>query len=148
VLNQLSEGVLLIEPEVSNNTGGGGGGSFGGTFAQISYSNNSLLTILLSKEKKQELIDIDEVLTQMKFKVLFSTNQVRQNLKDYILRIYRSIADGTRLENVNKLTFSVAGLFTSLNDDNSDSEVFKTYIKLSKNKKVLEMTVQKEMSTS
>lgn len=84
----------------------------------------------------------------MKFKVLFSTNQVRQNLKDYILRIYRSIADGTRLENVNKLTSSVAGLFTSLNDDNSDSEVFKTYIKLSKNKKVLEMTVQKEMSTS
>lgn len=85
----------------------------------------------------------------MKFKVLFSTNQVRQNLKDYILRIYRSIADGKRIEKpTNNLSASVAGLFNSINEDNSDSEIFRTYIKLQKNKKVLEMTVQKEVSTS
>ena len=65
------------------------------TSAQITYNNNSLLSILNQREKQKDIfgIDVDELLTEMKFKVLFSTNQVRQNLKDYILKIYRSILD-------------------------------------------------------
>ncbi len=49
------------------------------TSAQITYSNSSLLSILIEKERKKEIfgIDVDELLTEMKFKVLFSTNQVR-----------------------------------------------------------------------
>ena len=97
---------------------------------------------------------MDELLIEMKFKVLFSTNQLRQNLKDYILKIYRSIVDGQSLDKTkkkkadNNLTASVAGLFNSLNEENEDSEIFRTYIKLQKTKKVLEMTVQREVSTS
>lgn len=58
---------------------------------QISYWNNSLKEILVYKEN--ELSDIDELLTAIKFKVLFSSDQVRHNLKDYILKIYRSIVN-------------------------------------------------------
>ena len=53
------------------------------------------------KQKENNMIfgvDVDELLTEMKFKVLFSTNQVRQNLKDYIIKIYKSIIDGRHLE--------------------------------------------------
>jgi hypothetical protein len=39
--------------------------------------------------------DVEEMLTEAKFKVLFSTNQARQNLKDYILKIYKSIIEGS-----------------------------------------------------
>jgi hypothetical protein len=39
--------------------------------------------------------DVEEMLTEAKFKVLFSTNQERQNLKDYILKIYKSILEGS-----------------------------------------------------
>ena len=42
--------------------------------------------------------DIDEILTETRFKVLFSTNQDRQNLKDYILKIYKSISDESKKE--------------------------------------------------
>jgi hypothetical protein len=167
VLDQLSEGVLLLEPngisftesknrsdsQIQSKSDNSPDGSFSeyATSAKITYSNNSLLTILNQRDKKKDIfgIDVDDLLSEMKFKVLFSTSQVRQNLKDYILRIYRSIADGKRIEKpTNNLTASVAGLFNSVNEDNTDSEIFRTYIKLQKTKKVLEMTVQKEISTS
>ena len=78
------------------------------TCAQIAYHNNSLLSILNQREKQKDIfgIDVDELLTEMKFKVLFSTNQVRQNLKDYILKIYRSIIDENNIKI--KLIFAVA----------------------------------------
>jgi hypothetical protein len=130
------------------------------TCAQIAYHNNSLLSILNQREKQKDIfgIDVDELLTEMKFKVLFSTNQVRQNLKDYILKIYRSIIDeNNALDKAKKrkenLTASVAGLFNSFNNNDDGGgddteEIYRTYIKIQKTKKVLEMTVQKEVSTS
>ena len=39
--------------------------------------------------------DVEEMLTEARFKVLFSTIQARQNLKDYILKIYKSIIEGS-----------------------------------------------------
>jgi hypothetical protein len=39
--------------------------------------------------------DVEEMLTEAKFKVLFSSSQARQNLKDYILKIYKSIIEGS-----------------------------------------------------
>ena len=138
------------------------------TCAKITYHNNSLLSILNQRgEKRKDIffgIDVDELLIEMKFKVLFSTNQVRQNLMDYILKIYRSIIDeNDALDLANKkkkrmenLTASVAELFNSFDNNNEDGagggdekkEIFRTYIKIQKTKKVLEMTVQKEVSTS
>ena len=130
------------------------------TCAQIAYHNNSLLSILNQREKQKDIfgIDADELLTEMKFKVLFSTNQVRQNLKDYILKIYRSIIDENNAQDKAKkrkenLTASVAGLFNSFNNNDEGGgedteEIYRTYIKIQKTKKVLEMTVQKEVSTS
>jgi hypothetical protein len=130
------------------------------TCAQIAYHNNSLLSILNQREKQKDIfgIDVDELLTEMKFKVLFSTNQVRQNLKDYILKIYRSIIDeNNAVEKAKKkkenLTASVAGLFNSFNNNDEgggdeNEEIYRTFIKIQKTKKVLEMTVQKEVSTS
>ena len=53
------------------------------------------------------------------------------------------------------LTASVAGLFNSFNnndegggDGDENEEIYRTFIKIQKTKKVLEMTVQKEVSTS
>ena len=181
MLDQLSEGVLLIEPEAQNILSSNieqqkdeseiNSSSYmenANTCAKITYHNNSLLSILNQRgEKRKDIffgIDVDELLIEMKFKVLFSTNQVRQNLMDYILKIYRSIIDeNDALDLVNKkkkrkeiLTASVAELFNSFDNNNEDGagggdekkEIFRTYIKIQKTKKVLEMTVQKEVSTS
>jgi len=76
VLDQLSEGVLLIEPEAATQRKRGEEDNEDSTYAKISYSNNSLLMILNQREKKKDIfgIDVDELLTEIKFKVLFSTN--------------------------------------------------------------------------
>jgi hypothetical protein len=42
----------------------------------------------------------------------------------------------------------VAGLFNSGSNGSSDQNIFRTYIKLDTSKKVLEMIVQRELSTS
>ena len=82
---------------------------------------------------------------------------MRQNLKDYILKIYRSIIDeNNAVEKAKKkkenLTASVAGLFNSFNNEegggDENEEIYRTFINIQKTKKVLEMTVQKEVSTS
>ncbi len=136
MLDQLSEGVLLIEPEAQNALSSTTEQKYGSdlnpssymdnanTSAQITYNNNSLLSILNQREKQKDIfgIDVDELLTEMKFKVLFSTNQVRQNLKDYILKIYRSIIDENNALDKAKmkkenLTTSVSGLFNSFNNN-------------------------------
>ena len=76
---------------------------------------------------------------------------MRQNLKDYILKIYRSIIDeNNAVEKAKKkkenLTASVAGLFNSFNNNDEgggdeNEEIYRTFIKIQKTKKVLEMTV-------
>lgn len=42
---------------------------------------------------------VEEMLTEARFKVLFSTTQERQNLKDYILKIYKTIVEGSKNKN-------------------------------------------------
>jgi len=85
VLDQLSEGVLLINPNdqsiaprVHCHKAGGLLNSSSeeeveeAKSTQISYWNNSLKEILVSKDN--ELSDIEELLTAIKFKVLFSSD--------------------------------------------------------------------------
>ncbi|TNV86645.1 hypothetical protein FGO68_gene11630 [Halteria grandinella] len=176
VLDQLAEGVMLFEPnyvapnqrragenystlELNSHTASTAttstntfqqhqyaqGPIIGG---QITYFNTSLINIL--QNKKKERVEIEDLLAQTKFKVLFSTGQVRQNLKDYILRAYKSIADNSRYpgQHAQGLQQGVNLITSSYQDEGSELEGFKTYIKLQKSKKVIEMTVQKEISTS
>jgi nitrogen-specific signal transduction histidine kinase len=68
------------------------------------------------------------VLSKIKFKVLFSSEHIRSNLYDYIIRIYKNIRNA--------------------NHDSGQTvkhTVVKAYIKISKSKKVLELSVQKDM---
>lgn len=71
------------------------------------------------------------MLKKLKFKVLFSSEQIRQNLKDYIFRIYKSILEEVRAQE------------NSAEQQPINQQIFKAYIKLHKNKKILEINASK-----
>ena len=84
------------------------------------------------KMRRPQIACADELLKKLKFKVMFSADHLRQNLKDYVFRIYKSLKEQSK----------------EMDGQEQSPPLFKAYLKLSKNKRILELNVTQIVGSS